>query len=229
MNLNMLNLQISTTRLDIIRQELVSSHYNKKKEKNREIIGKLIYDAVVKTIPEYVMNAFTTAEADYINFCTNSKNVVYNEPPKYFMVKCNVSLSWWSAQDILQLISVMMHKEGIAIDLSPEVSPICVSLPSPLPIEDRYIYSTIFEEVKKNGELYESLKEYIIRENEITNLNKKIMCFFSSKRFYPETLKKEFPEAYDVYIKLFPEKEQSLKQNACDSIESIRATLISNK
>ena len=225
----MLNLQISTTRLDIIRQVLVSSHYNKKKEKDLETIGKLIYDAVVKTIPEYVMNTFTTAEADYINYCTNSKNVMYNEPPKYFMVRCNISLSWWAAQDILQLISDMMHKEGIAINLPREMSPIHISLPSPIPLGDNYIYSTIFEEVKKKGELYEALKKYIILENEITNLNNKISCFFSSKRFYPETLKKEFPEAYDVYIKLFPEKEQSLKQNPCDSIESIRATLISNK
>ena len=229
----MLNSQISTTRLDIIRQELVSSHYNKKKEKNLETIGKLIYDAVVKTIPEYVMNTFTIAEADYIKFCTNSKTGMYNELPKHFMVICNISLSWWSAQDILHLISVMMHKEGIDIDLLADTAPIHISLPSPLPIGDKYIYSTIFEEVNKKGELYEALKEYILRDKEIRILDNKIKSLFSSKRFYPETLKNEFPEAYEVYVKKFEgknsEQESKTESTTGNSIESIRATLLSNK
>ena len=45
------------------------------------------------------------------------------------------------------------------------------------------------------------------------------------------SVKKDFPEAYEAYIELFPEslKEIKSKPNSCDSIESIRATLTSTK
>ena len=176
------------------------------------------------------MKVFTEEEADYINYDPKSGNMY--EGPKYFMAICYITLSWWSSQDVFELITSMMHDEGIDIDPSANIS-IYVSLPSPLPIGDRYIYAAILEEIKKKGKLYEAIKEFIIREKEIITLDNKIKCLFSSKRFYPDTLKKEFPEAYQVYVKTFVEEnadgDSNKEQSSCDTIESIRATLSSNK
>ncbi len=88
------------------------------------------------------------------------------------------------------------------------------------------------EEINKKTELYEAIKECILRDREMKTLDNKIKCLFSSKRFYPDTLKNEFPEAYEVYVKLYSrteEKSSEPKPTTCDSIESIRATLLSNK
>ena len=62
--------QIKMYKLDAVRMFLISDYYSKKIAKNNKTIGKLVYEAVIKTIPEHIMNMFTAEEADYINQTT---------------------------------------------------------------------------------------------------------------------------------------------------------------
>ena len=124
-----------------------------------------------------------------------------------------------------------MRSEGIELT-STAISSVYFELPYPLPCTEDFVNQIIIEEVNKKAELYEAIKECILRDKEIRTLDNKIKCLFSSKRFYTSTLKNEFPEAYEVYLKKFEGKnseESTPEPTTCDSIESIRATLLSNK
>ena len=125
-----------------------------------------------------------------------------------------------------------MTDEGITQNKT-IINSIYINLPSPLPCNEQFMDKIVMEEINKKTELYEAIKECILRDREMKTLDNKIKCLFSSKRFYPGTLKNEFPEAYEVYVKLFEgenaKQEPKAKSSACDSIESIRATLLSNK
>lgn len=221
--------QIAIYKLDLIRKSLVKTHFDEKKEENTKTIGRLIYDAVVETIPEPIMTMFTNEEEEFINYDPKTKS--FRGEPKFFRV--STCISWWSSHAILSYVSTQMRNDGINLGNSVISSSFHIDFPSPLPVGDNYISSVVMDEVKKNGKLYEAIKEYILRDKEIRTLDNKIKCLFSSKRFYPGTLKNEFPEAYEVYLNKFEgknsEQESTSEPTTCDSIESIRATLLSKK
>lgn len=207
---------IPAYKLSSIRRSLVSSRYSEKIAEGRKTIGKLIYDTVYSNIPEPVMDMFRDVESEYIN--------KMRRDTLYFKAITNVQLC--ALDNCFKHAIDMMRVEGI---IPINIQTIHFDLPSPLPCNEKFMDQILLEEINKKTELYDALKKYILYNKEISTLDKKISCLFSSKHFYPRTLKKEFPEAYEVYVKLFPEEEQSPKPTACDSIESIRATLISNK
>lgn len=220
--------QIALYKLDTIRKSLVANRFNKKKTDNLKTIGKLVYDAAVVKIPKPVMELFTKEESDFINY--NPKSGKSRNEPKYF--KTMSYISWWSSHYVLNRVLTLMHSEGIELTSS-AISSVHFELPYPLPCTEDFITQIIIEEVNKKAELYEAIKECILRDKEIRTLDNKIKCLFSSKRFYTSTLKNEFPEAYEVYVKKFEgnnsEQESTSEPTTCDSIESIRATLLSNK
>ena len=220
--------QIALYKLDAIRKSLVANRFNKKKADNLKTIGKLVYDAAVAKIPKSVMALFTKEEADFINY--DPKSGKLRSETKYF--KTISYISWWSSHYVLNRVSTLMRSEGIELT-STAISNVYFELPYLLPCDDDFINQIIIEEVNKKAELYEAIKECILRDKEIRTLDNKIKCLFSSKRFYTSTLKNEFPEAYEVYVKKFEEKnseQESISEpTTCDSIESIRATLLSNK
>lgn len=220
--------QIALYKLDAIRKSLVANRFNKKKEDNLKTIGKLVYDAAVAKIPKSVMALFTEEESDFINY--DPKSGKSRSETKYF--KTMSYISWWSSHYVLNRVSTLMHSEGIELT-STAISNVYFELPYPLPCDEDFVNQIIIEEVNKKAELYEAIKECILRDKEIRTLDNKIKCLFSSKRFYTSTLKNEFPEAYEVYVKKFeeknPEQESTSEPTTCDSIESIRATLLSNK
>lgn len=220
--------QIALYKLDAIRKSLVANRFNKKKADNLKTIGKLVYDAAVAKIPKSVMALFTKEESDFINY--DPKSGKSRSEAKYF--KTMSYISWWSSHYVLNRVSTLMRSEGIELT-STAVSSVYFELPYPLPCTEELVNQIIIEEVNKKAELYEAIKECILRDKEIRTLDNKIKCLFSSKRFYTSTLKNEFPEAYEVYVKKFEEKnseqESTSEPTPCDSIESIRATLLSNK
>ena len=220
--------QIALYKLDAIRKSLVANRFNKKKADNIKTIGKLVYDAAVAKIPKSVMALFTKEESDFINY--DPKSGKSRSEPKYF--KTMSYISWWSSHYVLNRVSTLMRSEGIELT-STAISSVYFELPYPLPCNEDFVNQIIIEEVNKKAELYEAIKECILRDKEIRTLDNKIKCLFSSKRFYTSTLKNEFPEAYEVYVKKFEEKnseqESTSEPTTCDSIESIRATLLSNK
>ena len=221
--------QIALYKLDAIRKSLVANRFNKKKADNLKTIGKLVYDAAVAKIPKSVMALFTKEESDFINY--DPKSGKFRSEAKYF--KTMSYISWWSSHYVLNRVSTLMRSEGIELT-STAISSVYFELPYPLPCNEDVINQIIIEEVNKKTELYKAIKECILRDKEIRTLDNKIKCLFSSKRFYTSTLKNEFPEAYEVYVKKFvegknSEQESTSEPTTCDSIESIRATLLSNK
>ena len=220
--------QIALYKLDAIRKSLVANRFNKKKADNLKTIGKLVYDAAVAKIPKSVMALFTKEESDFINY--DPKSGKSRSETKYF--KTMSYISWWSSHYVLNRVSTLMRSEGIELT-STAISSVYFELPYPLPCAEDFVNQIIIEEVNKKAELYEAIKECILRDKEIRTLDNKIKCLFSSKRFYTSTLKNEFPEAYEVYLKKFEgknsEEESTPESTTCDSIESIRATLLSNK
>ena len=225
--------QIAVSKLDDIRKSLVAARYGKKSTENYKKMGKLIYDLVYSKIPDSVKTLFKELESDYINGKTNTNNsnssTVRNEP-LYFTA--TERAYWWYSCPILNCVARLMTDEGITQNKT-IINSIYINLPSPLPCNEQFMDKIVMEEINKKTELYEAIKECILRDREMKTLDNKIKCLFSSKRFYPGTLKNEFPEAYEVYVKLFEgenaKQEPKAKSSACDSIESIRATLLSNK
>lgn len=220
--------QIALYKLDIIRKTLVANRFNKKKADNLKTIGKLVYDAAVVKIPKPIMTLFTKEESDFINYDPKSGKPC--SEAKYF--KTLSYISWQSSRYVLNHVLTLIRNEGIELQSS-AILFVNFELPYPLPCTEDFITKNIIEEINKKTELYEAIKEHILRDKEIITLDNKIKCLFSSKRFYTSTLKNEFPEAYEVYLKKFEgknlEEESTPESTTCDSIESIRATLLSNK
>lgn len=220
--------QIALYKLDAIRKSLVANRFNKKKADNLKTIGKLVYDAAVVKIPKSVMALFTKEESDFINY--DPKSGKSRSEAKFF--KTMSYISWWSSHSVLNRVTTLMRNEGIDLNSS-VISSVHFELPYPLPCTEDFITQIIIEEVNKKAELYEAIKECILRDKEIRTLDNKIKCLFSSKRFYTSTLKNDFPEAYEVYLNKFEgknsEQESTSEPTTCDSIESIRATLLSKK
>ena len=225
--------QIAVSKLDEIRKSLVAARYGKKSTENYKKMGKLIYDLVYSKIPDSVKTLFKELESDYINYKTNTNNsnssTVRNEPVYFTATE---RAYWWYSCPVLNCVTRLMTDEGITQNKT-IINSIYINLPSPLPCNEQFMDKIVMEEINKKTELYEAIKECILRDREMKTLDNKIKCLFSSKRFYPGTLKNEFPEAYEVYVKLFEgenaKQEPKAKSSACDSIESIRATLLSNK
>lgn len=68
------------------------------------------------------------------------------------------------------------------------------------------------------------LTDYVILSEKQSETKKKLKCLFESVKWTPTKLKSEFPEAYEVYIKMEAENSDGTI-NLCDSVENIRAIL----
>lgn len=68
------------------------------------------------------------------------------------------------------------------------------------------------------------LTDYVILSEKQSETKKKLKCLFDSVKWTPTKLKSEFPEAYEVYIKMEAENSGGTI-NLCDSVENIRAIL----
>ena len=68
------------------------------------------------------------------------------------------------------------------------------------------------------------LTDYVILFEKQSETKKKLKCLFDSVKWTPTKLKREFQEAYEVYIKMGAENSDRTI-NLCDSVENIRAIL----
>lgn len=218
---------IPAYKLGAVGKTLVSSRFDEKKTNSVETISKLIYDLTCSHIPEPVMAMFTDVESHFIKQYLNKELC---RDTKYFRIVGYIR--WWSTEGILKTVMDMMYKEGISLNKMNNTISLCFELPSPIPCAEHVMIKILLDEIEKKGELYEAFKNFILLENEIQSLTNKIRHYFSSKKIYPSTLKKEFPEAYEVYVKLYSKTEEKSKEKSsepkpttCDSIESIRETL----
>lgn len=79
-----------------------------------------------------------------------------------------------------------------------------------------------FELVKGNERIQDFCEKIISLNEELKILKNKISCSLYNLNTTKQ-LKDQFPEAYNVFLKLNQEEENS--DNLCDSFENIRATL----
>lgn len=220
--------QIAVYKLDHIRKVLITDKYEAKKKALEEMISQLIYDTVNATIPDVIKEVFAEQETEYINY--DPTTMKFRPTPKWFKT-CSYFYTFGTS-DLFELVNSYMRSE--CIDYKSFSFSMHIDFPTPLPCADTYVNNIVRVEISKKGELYELFKQYALLQREIKTLDNKIKCLFSSKRFYPGTLKNEFPEAYTVFEKAYgntPKKTSDTKEDAslCDSIESIRATLSSKK
>lgn len=68
------------------------------------------------------------------------------------------------------------------------------------------------------------LTDYVILSENQSETKKKLKCLFDSVKWSPTKLKNEFPEAYEVYVKMNEDNPDGAN-NLCDSVENIRAIL----
>lgn len=68
------------------------------------------------------------------------------------------------------------------------------------------------------------LSDYVILSEKRRETKNKLKCLFDAVKWTPTKLKSEFPEAYEVYIKMGAENSDGAI-NLCDSVENIRAIL----
>ena len=84
------------------------------------------------------------------------------------------------------------------------------------------------EKMSTKPEELETLKtlltDNVILSEKQSETKKKLKCLFDSVKWTPIKLKSEFPEAYEVYIKMEAENSDGTI-NLCDSVENIRAIL----
>lgn len=222
--------QISYYKLDEIRKRLVGKRFTNQLAEINNTLSENLYDVVSKAIPVEVLEVFNKVEQahiDYVIEYRKNPRVSYIAP-KYFNTITGAS-SWYSSS-----VNEFMFA-------TPELKKVkCphtynIPLPKPLPCTSKDFGDIVFKEVIKKGELFNLFVQLYKTINARDVLDKKIDCLFKSKRFYPKTLEQEFPEAYDIYVQLYEnsqEKCEPVKKqdpNLCDSIENIRATLLSNK
>lgn len=164
--------QIAVSKLDDIRKSLVATRYGKKSTENYKKMGKLIYDLVYSKIPDSVKALFKELESDYINCKTNTNNT--NSPtlrsePVYFTA--TERAYWWYSYPVLNCIARLMTDEGITQNKT-IINSIYINLPSPLPCSEQFMNNIVMEEINKKTELYEAIKECILRDKEMKTLDK---------------------------------------------------------
>lgn len=222
--------QISYYKLDVIRKKLVLDKFGSTRKEIIEKLGKSIYEAILQELPESVVNAFYDAESAYISYILNyriNSSIPY-VAPKYFQT--STSFSSWSGGTLNDYIALNESLKGVKFTRASYQ----IVLPKPVPCTSNIVEDVVLRNVRKNGEMYDLFVELFKLDTEMNALDKKLECLFRSKRFYPNTLKNEFPEAYDILIAKFGQDEKPVKKepenpNLCDNIENIRATLLSNK
>lgn len=57
----------------------------------------------------------------------------------------------------------------------------------------------------KSKDLLEAVIKYFTINKEMKETKEKLECILSAKKYYPGSLKNEFPEAYETYRELYPE------------------------
>lgn len=103
-----------------------------------------------------------------------------------------------------------------------------ISLESKRILFNKEIKKLFNEKMATKPEELETLKtlltDYVILSEKQSETKKKLKCLFDSVKWTPTKLKSEFPEAYEVYIKMGDENSDRTI-NLCDSVENIRAIL----
>ena len=222
--------QISYYKLDEIRKRLIGKRFANQLAEINNTLSEKIYDVVSKAIPAEVLEVFNKVEQDHINYVIEYRKNPHISyiAPIYFNTMSSVS-SWYSV-DANEFMFATPELKGVKCNHTYNIP-----LPKPLPCTSKDFGRIVLHEIIKKGELFNLFVQMYKTIDARDVLNNKIDCLFKSKRFYPKTLEQEFPEAYEIYVQLYensqtkcePVKKQDT--NLCDSIENIRATLLSNK
>lgn len=207
--------QLSKEKLNTIRRTLVQNKFSAKIKKVGDELGKAISEKKMAHIPKHILDAWEATPE--------------KERPKYFHSSTSAYFSRY-AQDLAKKVRIMFPEYPYNTNnyFSDGMSVNCPAFISPN--SNGVSESDLCQMMDDDSEFADLVQQFCRLNEEKYILNKKLECLFSSKRFYPNTLKNDFPEAYQVWMKIsYPEVEASQSTNGCDAVENVRAMLNSNK
>lgn len=207
--------QLSKEKLNTIRRTLVQNKFSAKIKKVGDELGKAISEKKMASIPKHILDSWEATPE--------------KERSKYFHTSGSAYISRY-AQILVKKIRKMFPEyphnsnnyfsEGMNINC-----PIYICSNSGGIAE-----SDLCQMMDNDQEFANLVQQFCKLNEEKYILNKKLECLFSSKRFYPNTLKNDFPEAYQVWMQIsYPEVQATQSINGCDAVENVRAMLNSNK
>lgn len=206
--------QLSKEKLNIIRRTLVQNKFSAKIKEIENTLGKMIFEKRMNAIPKHILTAWESSSE--------------KERTEYFHTVSSTYISRYD-QNLLKKVKAKFceysftgnyFSEGMNINCPPYISPHSGGIGE----------SELCNMMDNDPEFAKKLMQFFKYHEEKYLLNKKLECLFSSKRFYPNTLKNDFPEAYQIWMQLsYPEVEATQSTNGCDAVENVRAMLNSNK
>ncbi len=206
--------QLSKEKLGVIRRTLVQNKFSSKIKEIETFLGNMISEKSMNKIPKPILTAWESTPE--------------KERTKYFHTSSSVYISRY-AQNLLKKTKQKFSdhpftgnyfSEGMNINCPTFISGNSGGITE----------SDLCNMMDSDSEFADKLVQFFKYNEEKYLLNRKLECLFSSKRFYPNTLKNEFPEAYQVWMQIsYPEINTTPTSNGCDAVENVRAMLNSNK
>lgn len=170
-------------------------------------------DALQEKLNESIEKRFIEKTPDDVLTCfkTHTK----------FFIRCNKAA----------LASYSLPKGWLPKDWRNRIFFIPLKFSCEIPYGDGDVESYV-DKLKDNDDIALLIQEYLEEEKERYYMEKRLKCLMKQTRFTPARLRKEFPEAYHIYMDIITanssEKRDDAKKpepNLCDTIENIRATL----
>ena len=206
--------QLSKEKLNIIRRTLVQNKFSAKIKEIENVLGKMIFEKRMNAVPKHILTAWeSTPEKERTKYFQTSSSVYISRYAKNLLKKTKAKFPEYPFTE-------NYFSDGMNINCPPYISS----------NSDGITESELCNMMDDDSEFADKLMQFFKYHEEKYLLNKKLVCLFSSKRFYPNTLKNDFPEAYQVWMEIsYPEVDVTPISNGCDAVENVRAMLNSNK
>lgn len=206
--------QLSKEKLNIIRRTLVQNKFSAKIKEIENALGKMIFEKRMNAVPKHILTAWeSTPEKERTQYFHTSSSTYISRYAQNLLKKTKAKFPEYP-------FTGNYFSDGMNINCPPYISSNSGGITE----------SELCNMMDDDSEFADKLMQFFKYHEEKYLLNKKLECLFSSKRFYPNTLKNDFPEAYQVWMKIsYPEIEATPTSNGCDAVENVRAMLNSNK
>lgn len=209
--------QISFSTLELVIKKLSGKKFDEKINEADKHLTEVMLKYIDSILPEKVKELFNKYDVDVLE--------------KYMNITKNVYMYYWtlttSSAPLLRMNFRDKSKDHFCKMLS-TVNSFACSFGKYVPITNMSANMMLTSAMEKNEDVLNAVYDLVELKYNKIQLEKKLECLFKSRRFYPNILKEEFPEAYEAYVKISPSDSYD-KYNTCDSIENVRAVLQSNK
>lgn len=206
--------QLSKEKLNTIRRTLVRNKFAEKINEIETVLGKMISEKRMSIVPKHILAAWeSTPEKERTKYFHTSSSAYISRYAQNLVKKTKEKFPEYSFTN-------NCFSEGMSINCPAHISANSSGISE----------GELGNMMDADPEFADKLMLFFKYHEEKCLLNKKLECLFSSKRFYPNTLKNDFPEAYQVWVQTsYPGIDTTPTPNGCDAVENVRAMLNSNK